>query len=63
MGGSLARVGSGGAEGVPWWQHKRQERDMGRQSAFRGTYLNSPPRDCERNPDGECVLCQFFCVR
>ncbi len=49
MGGNLARMGSGGAEGLPWRQHKRQERDMGRHSACRGTYMNSPPWDYERN--------------
>jgi len=36
---------------------------MGRQSACRGTYLKNPTRDCERNPGGERVLCQFFGVQ
>jgi hypothetical protein len=56
-------VGSGGAERLSWWQHKRQERDMGRQSAYRGTYLNTPLWDCDRNPGGERVLCEFLGVR
>ena len=56
-------VGSGGAEGLSWWQPKRQGTDMGRQSVCRGIYLNSPPWDCERNPGGERVHCQFLGVR
>ena len=59
----MARVGSGGAEGLPWRQHKRHERDRGRQSACGGGYLNNPLRDCERNLGGERVHCQFFGVR
>ncbi len=56
-------VGTGDAERLLWRQHKRQERDMGRQCACRGTYLNNPPRDCEHNPGEECVLRQFLGVK
>ena len=39
MRSNLTRVGSDGAERVPWMQYKRHERDKGRQSACGGTYL------------------------